>query len=243
MKKFFLILLALAFSFTAIIFYPQAYYFTDKIEYKNFVVYSDTKIPDQIYSILDEVDLLIRDSDCYDRHLKFKIFLRSDVNKYNLFPFQFPDKASGQTIPLIKNVFVYKSDCITNTSYNHLGHVRTLSSVLAHELTHVLVENKWFFKSKWEFFDKDSLLKFGLWKEEGYAEYVAGGSSIPFDEGLKMLNNETALGYAPHFEYFKYWLAVRYLILKKHMTFEEILCAKLKLDDVLQEAKHDLSLF
>ena len=242
MKRISLILLASIVMFIAIIFYPQAYYFNDKIDYKNFRLYYDAKIPDQIYPILDEVDRLIRQSDCYDPHLKFKIFLRSDVTKYTLLPFQFPDRASGQTISLIKNVFLYKSDCATNTSYNRLGHMRTLTSVLAHELTHVLIENKWLFKSKIEYFDKDSSVEFGLWKEEGYAEYVAGGPSIPFDEGLKMLNNETSIGYAPHFEYFKYWLAVRHLILEKHMTFEEILYAKLNLDDVLQEAKHELAL-
>lgn len=242
LKRISLILIASIFVFIAIIAYPQAYYFNDKIEYKNFRVYCDIKIPDQIYPILDEVDLLIRQSDCYDPHLKFNIFLRSDVNKYNLFPGQFPDGGFGQTISLIKNVFIYKSDCVTNTSYTHLGHTRTLSNVLAHELTHVLVENKWLLKSKSEYFDKNSLLEFGLWKEEGYAEYVAGGSSISLDDGLKMLNNEVSIECVPQFEYFKYWLAVRHLILKKHMTFEEILYEKLNLDDVLQEAKDELAL-
>lgn len=225
------------FIFIAIICFPQLYYFNDKIEYKNFRVYCDIKIPDQIYPILDEVDRLIRQSDCYDPHLKFKIFLRSDVNKYNLFPGQFPDGGFGQAIPLIKNVFLYKSDCATNTSYTHLGATRTLSNVLAHELMHVLIENKWLFKSKSEYF----LSKFGrLWKEEGYAEYVAGGPSLSIEEGLKMLNNEVPIECVPQFEYFKYWLAIRHLILKKHMTFEEILYAQLYLDDVLQEAKHEL---
>lgn len=242
LKRTSLILISSIFVLIAIISYPQAYYFNDKIEYKNFRVYCDIKIPDQIYPILDEVDLLIRQSDCYDPHLKFNIFLRSDVNKYNLFPGQFPNGGFGQTISLIKNVFIYKSDCETNTSYTHLGATRTLSNVLAHELTHVLIENKWLLKSKSEYFNKNSSFEFGLWKEEGYAEYVAGGSSISLDDGLKMLNNEVAIECVPQFEYFKCWLAVRHLILKKHMTFEEILHAKLNLDDVLREAKDELAL-
>lgn len=88
------------------------------------------------------------------------------------------------------------------------------------------------------FFDKDSLSEFGLWKEEGYAEYIAGGSSIELDEGLKIFNNTSSLEYAPHIEYFKYWFAVRHLILNKKMTFKEILNSKLKLPDVLEEAKN-----
>lgn len=235
----FFILVASVSMLILIICYPQFYYFNDKIEYKNFKVYYDKKIPDQIYATLDAVDQAIQKSECYDPKLGFKIFLRSEANQYDILPLQFPDKGSRWAIPVIKNVFLYKSDCATNTSYNHIGHTRTLSTVLAHELIHILVENKWFFKSKIAYFDNDSLSQFGLlWKEEGYAEYIAGGPSIKLDEGLKILNNEIPLEYVPHLEYFKYWLAVRHLILKKHMTFEEILNTKIKLDDVLNEARY-----
>ena len=132
-------------AFLLIICYPQAYYFNDKIEYKNFQVYYDKKIPVQIYATLDAVDQAIQKSDCYNPKLNFKIFLRSDANKYDTLPLQFPDKGSGWAIPIIKNVFLYKSDCATNTTYNHVGLARTLSTVLAHELTHVLVSH-----SRWE---------------------------------------------------------------------------------------------
>lgn len=225
-------------AFFLIIFFPQAYYFNDKIEYKNFHVYYDKKIPDQIFGILDTVDQLIQKSDLYDQTIKFKIFLRSDEDKYNFFPLQFPEVGCGWAIPVIKNVFLYKSDCEKNATYNHIGHMRTLSTVLAHELTHILVENRYFFKSKKAFLDNHSLSPFGLlWKEEGYAEYIAGGPSMELDEGLKLLHDENMVEYRPHFEYFKYWLAVRYLITQKHMTFQEILDADLKLDEVLNEAK------
>lgn len=46
-------------------------------------------------------------------------------------------------------------------------------------------------------------------------------------------------GHIAHFEYFKYWLSVRHLILKKHMTFEEILNTNLNLNEVLDEAKRN----
>lgn len=227
-------------AFVVVISYPQAYYFSDKIEYKNFRVYYDSKIPDQMYAVLDEVERLIRRSDCYDPHLKFNIFLRSDVSKYNLFPGQFPNGGYGQTISFTRNVFIYKADCATNTAYTHLGRTRALSNVLAHELTHALIENKWLLKSKSEFLNKNSRFAFGLWKEEGYAEYVAGGSSISLDDGLKMLNNEVAIDCVPTFEYFKCWLAVRHLLLQKGMTFEEILYAKLNIDEVLQDAQKEI---
>lgn len=220
-----------------IICFPQIYYFKDKIEYKNFQVYYDKKIPDQIYATLDAVEQSIQKSECYNPHLKFKIFLRSDANNYGILPLQFPDRGSGQAVPIIQNVFLYKSDCATNTTYNHMGHARALSSVISHELIHILVDDKWFLKSKMAYFDHDDVSPFGaLWKEEGYAEYIAGGAAINLDNGLKILKNEAMPEYIPHVEYFKYWLAVRYLITKKQMSFEEILNTNLKLDDVLAEA-------
>ena len=98
-------------------------------------------------------------------------------------------------------------------------------------------------RSKMAYLDKSSRSSFGaLWKEEGYAEYVAGSLPITLDEGLKILQGEVAPKYVPHFEYFKCWLAVRHLILEKHMTFEEILHTRLNLEDVLQEAKLELAL-
>ena len=239
LKSMFILFISF-FAFLLIICYPQAYYFKDSLEYKNFHIFYDKKIPNQIYAILDRSELLIQKSDLYDPKLKFKIFLRSDTDKYNVLPLQFPDSCTGWTIPIIKNVFLYKSDCETNTSYNHLGHERSLSSILAHELTHVLVENKLFFKSKMAYFNQKNISDFGaLWKEEGYAEYIAGGSPINLDEGLNILNGHALPEYIPHLEYFKYWLAVRYLILNKHMTFEEILDATLNLEDVINEAKHN----
>ena len=80
LKRIFLTLIALVFIFVAIIFYPQVYFFEDKIEYKNFQVYYDTKIPDSIYSILDEVDQLIRQSDC-SRHKKKKVVDKSAIKE------------------------------------------------------------------------------------------------------------------------------------------------------------------
>ena len=236
-KKWCILLLSIVVLTAVIIAYPSIYYFKDKIEYKNFQVFYDQKIPNEIFPILDTVEQLIQASECYDPNLKFRIFLRSDPNKYNLFPFQFPEKGSGQTIPAIKNVFLYKSDCLTNTSYNHLGHARPLSSVLAHELTHVMVENKWFFKAKMAYFDQGSLTSFGaLWKEEGYAEYIANDLPITMEEGIKILKGMSKSDYLPHFEYFKYWFAVRHLMLDKHMTFEEILSSNLLIANVLEDA-------
>lgn len=232
----------LSLVFTAILFgiiicFPQIYYFNDVVKYKNFCVYYDKKIPDQIYQILDSVEQLIQQSECYNSKLVLKIFLRSDSSKYNVFPWQFPEKCIGWTIPFINNIFLHKADCKRNLSYNYLGHERSLTTVLAHEITHVLIEKKWLLKSKAARLQKCNRSSFGaFWKEEGYAEYVSGDLPIPLEEGLKVLRNKMTPAYEPHMEYFKYWLAVRYLLVHKEMSFKEILDAELNLDNVLLKA-------
>jgi hypothetical protein len=48
------------------------------------------------------------------------------------------------------------------------------------------------------------------WKKEGYAEYVAGGSSLDDETGRRMwkANPHDGTGY----QYFKYYMLVRYLL-------------------------------
>ena len=53
--------------------------------------------------MLDQVEILIKKSPFYRPNLKLKIFLRSDVNKYNLLPFQFSELGYGQTVQTLSN--------------------------------------------------------------------------------------------------------------------------------------------
>jgi len=75
-----------------------------------------------------------------------------------------------------------------------------------------------------------------LWKEEGYAELIAGDNPISLEEGLQILNGKATAQYVPHIEYFKYWLGVRHLMQQHKMTFVEILHAELDFKQILEEA-------
>jgi len=98
-----------------------------------------------MYALLDKVENLIKQSELYDANLTFKVFLRNDPSNYTFLPFQFPNDCSGWAIPGIKNIYLYQSDCATNSTYNPRGDVRSITSVLAHEMVHVMVENRFFF--------------------------------------------------------------------------------------------------
>lgn len=89
-----------------VICYPQIYYFKDKVYYKSFYVYYDEKIPPEVFPILDQVEEKLKKSSLYDQNVNFKIFLRSDVNNYNILPYQFNNNVAGWVIAFIKNVFL-----------------------------------------------------------------------------------------------------------------------------------------
>ena len=58
------------------------------------------------------------------------------------------------------------------------------------------------------------------WKKEGFCEYVAGGSTLDYETGVRMwqANPTDSTGY----HYFKYYLMVKYLLeYEKLVTIEE----------------------
>lgn len=236
LRNIFLLFSAILVLALVVICYPQIYYFNDKVHYKSFYVYYDKKIPQEIFPILDQVEERLKKSQLYDQKVNFKIFLRSDVSNYNILPYQFNNNVAGWVIPFIKNVFLYKADIKNNIAYNPIGHQRPLVSLLSHELTHVLIESKWSLSRVPWLIENSNRSKMGLlWKEEGYAEYISGGTGYSFEEGMSYLNNSNS-PFPFYSEYFKCYLAVRYLIENKGMKIEDIFLRKdINLEDVLNE--------
>ena len=103
----------------------------------------------------------------------FKIFIRSDYSIHNKIPWQFSNSAYAITRPIIKNIFISKGNLQSNVAYKISGGSRPLDQIIAHEIIHVLIANK-FIKDRDHFSENWTKAGF-LWKEEGYAEYIAGG--------------------------------------------------------------------
>ena len=58
------------------------------------------------------------------------------------------------------------------------------------------------------------------WKKEGYCEYIAGGSTLDYDTGVRLwkANPNDGTGYL----YFKYYMLVKYLLETEKLTVEEL---------------------
>lgn len=238
-------LAALVFVFLLIVVNPQWYYFKDTVDYKNFSIYYDKSLPAQAFSVLDQADTLIKKSPLYQPTLKFKVFLRNDTNKYNLLPFQFFDKGYGRSVQFLSNnIFIFNCNVETNSSYDGMGGTRTLSSVIAHEAVHILIEKKYgYLRSRFGpyFAEHDFSQMRYLWKEEGYAEYIAlnDRNIIDFDEGISHLARKSKEQNVHNFEYVKYWLAIKYLLEVEKMTVDTIFETEIDLDEVVSKAtKH-----
>ena len=88
---------------------------------------------------------------------------------------------------------------------------RSLSGVIAHEVTHLLIRNRFGYL-------KDLTLP--AWKREGYSEYVAGGTLLDYETGMRRWKKNPAddSGY----RYFKYYMLVKHLIGVKKLSVEEV---------------------
>jgi hypothetical protein len=88
---------------------------------------------------------------------------------------------------------------------------RSLSGVIAHETTHLLIRNR---VGYWR------NLRLPVWKREGYCEYVAGRSTLSYEEGVRLWkqNPQDGTGY----QYFKYYMLVKYLLEHDKLTVNEL---------------------
>ena len=219
-------------SLAIIILYPQPL-FANKLEYKQFKVYSNEKISGEITLILNSALSIVKRSELYDPAYKVDLFLG-----YNTFFNEIDDKVFGQgpTAKAIDNnlIFKVKVDVSKNLVYTtfHKSCEQGFVYVIAHEMLHCLQAHKY------------GILKFNpfkhpkMWKLEGYPEYVARQKfSEPINNLKKEIKRFVELNHkqtdiwisveeggceVPEF-YYKGRLMTEYLINVKNSTYDKIL--------------------
>ncbi len=212
-KGFYLIII-LAVIFIVFILFPNISFYRNKINYKQFNIYSDIEISDNIYSILDDVEKMLMASEIYDNSLNFKIFISSHFSPYSIFCPTLKD-AFAATYPIINNIFISKTDIGNNLVQRNAteDNERSLSSVIAHEVTHELIENKIGIKAN---------KNLQTWKKEGYCEYISGETALNLSAGVKKVYSGSN-SFSSAFSYLKYRIFVTYLLDVKGYTFESLI--------------------
>lgn len=223
----FLFVLVLA----TVILYPQPL-FANKVEYRQFNVYSNEKIGDEIKPVLDDALSLVKSSELYDSTYMVDIFL-----SYQTFFNTIDDKVFGYgpTARAIDNNVIFKvavevKKSLVYTTF-HKPCVQRFAYLIAHEMIHCLQTHKY------------GILTFNpfkhpeMWKLEGYPEYVARQKGSNTDDLKKEIERFIALKRkrsglwisveeggceVPEF-YLKGRLMTNYLINVKHLTYDQIL--------------------
>jgi hypothetical protein len=236
-------LLVVVLVLATIILYPQPL-FANKVAYRQFNVYSNEKMGDEIKPVLDSAISLVRSSELYDSAYTVDVFL-----SYKTFFNKLDDKifGYGPTARAIDNNLVVKVavDVSKNLVYTTFPKPceQPFAYVIAHEMTHCLQMHKY------------GILKFSpfkhpaMWKLEGYPEYVARQEVSNPPGNLKKeihqfidLKSRQATGWisveggceAPEY-YYKGRLMMAYLINVRHLTYDQILKDKRSDEEIYAE--------
>lgn len=211
--KGFYIVIILAIIFIVFILFPNLSFYRYHIKYRQFNIYSDVEISDEIFNILDKVEEKLKTSEIYDPDLNFKIFISSEFKSYSIFCPSLKD-AFAATYPIINNIFISKTNIENNLVHRNANedNERSLSSVIAHEVTHKLIENEIGIKAN---------RKLASWKKEGYCEYISVDSTLDIKAGVKKVYKGYN-SFSPAFAYLKYRIFVTYLLDVKGHSFHSL---------------------
>lgn len=231
-------------TLATIILYPQPL-FANKVEYRQFNVYSNEKIGHEIESVLDSVLSLVRKSELYDSACKVDLFLA-----YNTFFNKIDDNVLGYG-PAARTtdnnlVFKVRVDINKNLAYPVFPKPCEVSFtyLIGHEMVHCLQAHKYGIREFNPFKHPP------LWKLEGYPEYVARQKFSEPTENLqkeierfierkrkqtdfRFLTEDNGCE-TPEY-YYKGRLMTEYLMNVRHLTYDQLLRDKRAEEEVYSE--------
>ena len=206
--------LSLAAAYLLLLSFPQVL-FAHEVSYKNFTIYSREPLDQSVYPMLDKVEARLAASPLTTPEVKSKILLTGSQRLYSMLSLYIGGNSFGKGLPLLptSNVFINDADVSRDLVFREAptNNQRSLSGVVAHEVTHLLIKKKFGYVKN---------VMMPAWKKEGYCEYIAGGSTLDHDTGVRLwkANPKDGTGYL----YFKYYLLVKYLLETEKLSVEEL---------------------
>lgn len=208
------VFLSLAAAYFVLLIFPQVL-FAHEVSYKNFTIYSREPLDESVYAMLDKVETRLAASPLNTPEVKPKILLTGSQSLYSTLSLYIGGNSFGKGYPMLptSNVFINDADVNQDLVFRNAptNNQRSLSGVVAHEITHLLIRKKFGYVKN---------ITMPAWKKEGYAEYIAGGSTLDYDTGVRLwkANPNDGTGYL----YFKYLMMVKYLLETEKLSVEEL---------------------
>ena len=186
--------------YCSLLLFPQIL-FAHQLSHKNFKLYSRQPLGENIKPVLDSAESKLTRSPIYNSAIPEKLVLTDSFGLYKFLTVK--GNSLGSTIPVIGLSRINKSDIDGDMVFrdSEPPNSRSLSGVIAHETMHNQLR---------EYLGLNRYMRLPTWKDEGYCEYVAGETTLSFDEGLRRWKADPndSTGY----DYFKYHQMVKFLI-------------------------------
>jgi hypothetical protein len=162
--------------------------------------------------VLRSAEARLLKSPVYDRNASEKIFLAGSHGLYTFFTLD--GRSFGSTQPFVGNILINKADASGDLVFRSTAapNERSLSGVIAHEVMHNQLNRH---------LGPTAYLRLPEWKNEGYAEYVAGETTLSDAEGIRLWKEGKAD--SPYLAYFKYRQMVKYLLEVEKIGVEDFL--------------------
>ena len=218
-----------AIAYILLLSFPQML-FANSATHGHFTVYSNGLIDKNVVSVLDAAEERLQTSPLYDTSVSRSVYLTDSHGIYALLSHK-AYRSFGNTAPLIGNVFINRSDSEQDMVFiNRLrDNTRSLSGVIAHEITHLFIRKK---------YGQFSSMFIPTWKIEGYCEYVAGSSTLTYDEGVALWKAQPTedTGY----QYFKFHMMVKQLLDTESMSVDDLFDSNLDEGEVAAKTLQNL---
>jgi hypothetical protein len=188
--------------------------FPYSLRYGHFTVHMREPVPAEMPAVLDRVHALISASAINDEKLHHDVYI---INSQTLARYMFLNDVGfgvsqhlGHTFIVDADVAADRARCRREGPDDHRS--RTLSGTIAHEITHYLMRRHFGWRAE---------RRIPRWLAEGYCDVIAQDSAIPEQEGLALVQSGSAAR-TPGLPYFRFRLAVEYLLRVKHRSLDEL---------------------
>ena len=205
---------SLVLAYILLLCFPQVL-FGHQLSSGNLTVYSREPLDQNINTVLERVQQRLTTSPINSTDIKPKIFLTNSFRFYSVMSLYIGGNSFGKGYAALNtnNVFINKFDAANDLVFRNAPdrNQRSLSGVVAHEITHLLIRKRYGYLRN---------LTMPAWKKEGYAEYVAGDSTLDYETGVRMWKTNTGEGAG--YQYFKYYMVVKYLLEHDKISVDDL---------------------
>jgi hypothetical protein len=188
--------------------YEPSLIFAHEYVHPRFIVHSDAPLGSATRTVLDAATERLQRSGIDDPGRVFRVYLCNEAWRMRLLA---PLSTEAYAMTNVGTHVVNRCDVSADRVYSGTRS-RSLSGTLAHEATHTII---------WHRYGTLAAMRLPPWKEEGLCDYVAGESTFPEAEGLRILA-EGRDDPSASFFYFKARRMVDHLIHVDGLTIDEV---------------------